>query len=292
MPSLIGHKKVISDLEQLIKKDALPHGFIFAGSAMTGKRTVSLALANFLENGIFEPPVENAVLQDVKVVDLAFMKLLKPDAAGDSIGIDAAREIKNFLWQRPNTSARRTLIIDDAATMTNEAQNALLKVTEEPPASSLLILIADDTESLLPTILSRLQKISFGMVPEPEIAAWLKEDYGVASAKAAAAAKRSFGKPGLAWRLVFDKTFAKNCELAEKFLKTTSVTRRDVVKKIIEPDDFSMRTFLDAVILALAWSGASRNRTAVWHKTLALYGKITDFSLNPRLQLENLLAGE
>jgi len=292
MPSLIGHEKIIGNLEQLIKNNALPHGFIFAGSAMIGKRTAALALANFLEHGVFEPPAEGLVLQDTKVIDLAFMKLLKPDATGDSIGIDAAREIKNFLWQRPNVSARRTLIIDDAAMMTNEAQNALLKITEEPPASSLLILIAADTESLLPTILSRLQKISFGTIPETVIAAWLKDDYAVPSTKAATVAKKAFGKPGLAWRLVFDKAFTKNLELAEKFLKTTSVTRRDVVKKIIEPDDFNMRIFLDAVIVTLAWSSASKNRNAVWHKTLALYGRITDFSLNPRLQLENLLAGE
>ena len=113
--------------------------------AIVALSTLALALANFLEHGTFVPPAESAVLQDAKIIDLAFMKLLKPDAAGDSIGIDAAREIKNFLWQRPNVSARRTHIIDDAAMMTNEAQNAILKVTEEPPSSSLLILISTDT---------------------------------------------------------------------------------------------------------------------------------------------------
>ena len=298
---LIGHKKIIEDLKSLIKKDALPHGFIFIGPAMVGKRMLALALANFLEHGTFVPPSENAVLQDAKVIDLAFMKLLEPDTAGGSIGIDAAREIKNFLWQRPNVSARRTLIIDDAAMMTNEAQNAILKITEEPPASSLLILIASDAESLLPTILSRLQKISFGTVPESEIAQWLSESYAVPVAKAVAAAKKSFGKPGLAWRLMFDTTLAKNIAYAEKFLKTTATARRDVIKKIIEPDDFNLRIFLDAVMLVLTWDGWSskvlprnsggqvKNKVALWHKTLALYGRITDFSLNPRLQLENLL---
>jgi len=289
---LTGHKKIAEDLKFLIKKDALPHGFVFAGPAMAGKRTVALALANFLENGVFAPPAEGAILQDAKMIDLALMKLLDPDTAGNSIGIDATREIKNFLWQRPNVSSRRTLIIDDAAIMTNEAQNAILKITEEPPVSSLLILISSDAEGLLPTIHSRLQKISFGTVSESEIAAWLSKEHGVSVAKAVAAAKKSFGKPGLAWRLIFDKTLAKNIEYAEKFLKSTVATRRDVVKKIIEPDDFNMRVFLDAVILVLAWNGGAKSKTALWHKTLALYGRIANFSLNPRLQLENLLAGE
>ncbi len=298
---LIGHKKIIEDLEALVKKDALPHGFIFTGTAMAGKRTAALAFANFLECGVFAPPAGDAVLRDAKIIDRAFMKLLDPDASGNSIGIDASREIKNFLWQRPNASARRTLIIDDAAMMTNEAQNALLKVTEEPPASSLLILIASDAEGLLPTILSRLQKIYFGTVPESDIAAWLSKEHGVPAAKAAGAAKQSSGKPGFAWRLIFDKTLAKNIAYAEKFLNSTEAARRDIVKKIIEPDDFNMRVFLDAVIFVLARdnsfsktlpqssAGQMKRKIVLWHKTLALYGKIADFSLNPRLQLENLL---
>lgn len=286
---LIGHKKIVEDLKFLIEKDALSHGFLFAGPEMVGKRTTALALANFLEHGDFVSPADGAILQDTKVIDLASMKLLNPDTAGGSIGIDAAREIKNFLWQRPNVSTCRTLIIDDSAMMTNEAQNAILKITEEPPASSLLILVSSDAEGLLPTILSRLQKTSFGIVQESEISQWLSEDCAVPVAKAAIVAKKSFGKPGLAWRLMFDKTLAKNIELAEKFLKTTVTTRRDVVKNIIEPDDFNMRIFLDAIVLVLAWNGATKNRIALWHKTLALYGKITNFSLNSRLQLENLL---
>jgi len=232
------------------------------------------------------------------------MKSLDPDVAGNSIGIDAAREIKHFLFQRPNASSRRTLIIDDAAMMTNEAQNAILKITEEPPASSLFILISSDTEGLLQTILSRLQKISFGIVPDQEIASWLSKEHRVPMAKASVTAERSFGEPGLALRLVFDKELGKNIASAEKFLKTTATTRRDVVKKIIEPDDFNLRIFLDAVILVLSWeilplripvknpAKQVKNKIALWHKTLALYGRVTNFSLNPRLQLENLLIEE
>ena len=302
---LIGHTKNTFDFKKLIEENALSHGYIFSGPSMLGKRTFALALANFLENGIFEVPTENQILQDAKIIDRASMKMLDPDASGNSIGIDAAREIKNFLSQRPNVSTRRTLIIDDAVLMTNEAQNAILKVTEEPPVSSLLILIASETEGLLPTILSRLPQISFGTVAQSEIAEWLavtfpdscraraveghSKECVLPTAKAVEAAKKSFGKPGLAWRLIFDKEFLENIACAEKFLKASPTVRRDVIKKIIEPDDFNMRAFLDAFILVLAWSDMIKKRPALWHKTMTLYGRITDFSLNPRLQLENLL---
>ena len=246
---LIGHTKNIDDLKSLIERGVLPHGFIFSGSAMVGKRTFALALANFLENGVFETPDENRILQDVKIIDLASIKALDPESSGNSIGIDAVREIKNFLSQRPNASTRRTLIIDDAVLMTTEAQNAILKITEEPPASSLLILIASDTEGLLPTILSRLQKISFGIVPESEIAEWLalsvaeglapdqqelcraKSVEGhskkcvIPSKKAVDAAKKSFGKPGLALRLIFDEELAESIANVEKLLKASPTAR-------------------------------------------------------------------
>lgn len=293
---MIGHEAIIADLKDLAERGTLGHGYLFVGPAMVGKRTVAAAFAHYLEKGSFEPPVggpghegHEEVLQDLKVIDVSLMKLLDPGASGDSIGIDAAREVKNFLWQKPNASARRTLIIDGAELLTTEAQNALLKITEEPPASSLLILATADIESILPTIVSRLPKVYFGSVPQAEIERWLVGDEGVAKAKAAALAKRSLGKPGIAWRLLRDAAFQRNLELAEGFLKTPAATRRDFIKTLIEPDDFSLRTFLDAVIMTLAWETPSKAKSAFWHKTLKLYEGVNGFGLNPRLQLEALM---
>ena len=290
---IIGHEAIISDLKDLNARGVLGHGYLFVGPAMVGKRTSAVALGHHLEKGIFELPRSEAgreeVLQDTKIVDVAFMKMLDPDASGDSIGIDAAREVKNFLWQRPNASARRTLIVDNAELLTTEAQNALLKITEEPPASSLLVLVTSDIESILPTIVSRLPKIYFGAVPQPAIEKWLAETEGLTKAKATMFAKRSLGKPGIAWRMLHDEAFQKNLELAEAFLKTTPTARRDFIKKLIDPDDFSLRIFLDAVIMTLAWESPSKAKSQFWHKTLKLYEGVNNFGLNPRLQLEALM---
>ena len=301
---MIGHEKIIRDLKDLRTRGVLSHGYIFHGPAMVGKKLAALSFANFLEKEEFG---EDGILSD--------LMLIEPPAAGPgsgSIGIDAVREIRNFLWQKPNTSSRRTLIIDNAELLTIEAQNALLKVTEEPPASSLLILVTSDMESILPTITSRLPKIYFGPVSAAEIEAWLMEERegndgktGDAKKKTAAMktemaalAKKAMGKPGLAWRLLHDENFQKQVELAEKLLKTPAAARRDLIKKIIEPDEFSFRKFLDAMIVSLAWresagSGGARaagQSAALWHKALQLYDRETNFSLNPRLQLESLLS--
>ncbi len=288
MRGVIGHEKIIGDLTRLAHNSELSHGYIFYGLPMVGKRTTALALARYLEKGAFEAPFESEVLQDTKVIDVAFAKQLDPNLK-DSISIDAVREIKHFLWQKPNVSAKRTLVIDDAEFLTNDAQNALLKITEEPPASSLLIVVTSDLESLMPTILSRLQKIYFGAVPEAAIAAWMEKEQRVSKAKAASLTKKALGKPGLAWRLLNDEVFQKNLAWAETFLKAAPAGRRDVIKRLLEPEEFNLRKFLDAVIIILAWEKPSKANTALWHKALALYQNITNFGLNPRLQLENLL---
>lgn len=287
---MIGHEKIIEDLKDLHERGALTHGYIFYGPAMVGKKLAALSFANFLEKGEFG---EDGILSD--------LMLVQPGETG-SIGIDAVREIKNFLWQKPNASVRRTLIIDDGELLTAEAQNALLKITEEPPASSLLILITSDVVSILPTIASRLPKIYFGSVPEMKIETWMMEDDGakkktaVMKTEMTRLAKKAMGKPGLARRLRNDTVFQKQLELAEKLLKTPIATRRDLIKKILEPDEFSFRKFLDAVIINLAWQrvganekAAQLNYSALWHKALALYDREANFSLNPRLQLESLL---
>jgi len=289
---ILGREKVTADFRKLASSGALGHAYLFYGPAMVGKRTFAAALARFLEKGVFEPPAENEVLQESKTIDLAFAKQLDPDKKGDSIGIDAALEIKNFLWQKPNMSPRRTLILDEVEFLTTEAQNALLKITEEPPASSLIIFISSDPDSLLATILSRIEKVYFGLIPEPEIVAWLTKERKLSATDAKKFAKLSFGKPGLAIRLAEDEGLQKNIALAEKLLKVQPAGRRDLIKGILEPDDFNFHRFIDALVLVLAGEKEGKTRNILWHRALTLADRESNFSLNPRLQLENLFVGE
>lgn len=289
---IIGKPKAIGDFKKLAEAGKLGHAYLFYGPSMVGKRTFAMALARFLEKGVFELPEEGEVLQDSKLIDLAFARQLDTDKKGDSIGIDAVREIKNFLWQKPNVSPRRALILDEVEFLTTEAQNALLKITEEPPVSSLIILVSSDPESLLATILSRIEKIYFGLVQEKEIIEWLTKERKLSLADAKKFAKQSFGKPGLAIRLAEDATLQKNIALAEKLLKVQPAARRDLIKEILEPDDFNFNKFINALILALAAEKENKTRNILWHRVFALADRESNFSLNPRLQLENLFVGE
>ena len=128
---IIGHKKNIEILVDLADMDRLAHGYIFFGLSGVGKCRVARALGYYLERGAWpddktdwdgHPPT----LTETTIID---------SGESTSIGIDAVREIKNYLWQKPIASKCRTIIIDDADRLTREAQNALLKISEEPPSS-------------------------------------------------------------------------------------------------------------------------------------------------------------
>lgn len=76
-----------------------------------------------------------------------------------SIGIDEIKNLHKKIFLKPINSEVKAVVIDDAEMLTTEAQNALLKVLEEPPSYTIIILGAANSDSLLPTILSRCQII-------------------------------------------------------------------------------------------------------------------------------------
>jgi DNA polymerase III subunit delta' len=85
--------------------------------------------------------------------------LIAPLEGKKSIGIEQVREVISFLSKKPYESKHKTVLILNAEHMTAEAQNALLKTLEEPPAYATIILAAKTHDSLLPTVSSRCQKI-------------------------------------------------------------------------------------------------------------------------------------
>jgi DNA polymerase-3 subunit delta' len=95
------------------------------------------------------------------------------------IKIDQIRELCQLLTMRPYEARVRVVIIVDAHTLNPAAGNALLKMLEEPPARTVLILTAPQTGDLLPTIVSRCQHILFKPIARHHLAAILTRAYGV-----------------------------------------------------------------------------------------------------------------
>lgn len=287
---MIGHKLLINSFKALTKSERLAHGYLFVGPEGVGKKLFALSFANFLERGEFDFSE-----QETRVFNDAI--LIQPNE-NKTIGIDAVREIKNFLYSRPNVSSKRTMIIDEVEFLTTEAQNALLKITEEPPAPSLLILIARDSEILMPTLASRLQKVYFASLAQKDLTGWLTKEYSTSKEEAERLARESFGSPGLAFKFLKDENFRNLRSRAEEFLKTKGSERKDFIKDLLDPlaggENFDVLAFLDAVILQITnririYESDNSKKIGLWHRVLKLRRDISNFPLNPRLQLEALL---
>jgi DNA polymerase III subunit delta' len=281
---LIGRNVHIEQFKTRADEHTLAHAYIFFGPGGVGKYTFAASLAHYLETGVFAPPPDAALGEEGR--PLSDMKTLAPFGEVRSLGIDAVREIKNFLVQKPNQSAYRTLIIDQAEALTTEAQNALLKLTEEPPAAALVILIATDPEVLLPTLRSRIQPVYMPPLEAQEVAEWLESAYKTPKKEALAAAKASFGRPGLAYQMLHDETLKATLRNAEDFLKSNRIQSKEIIKALTDDEEFNFDRFLEALMIKAKELIAEK--PFVWHALASLRSEASRSPLNAKLQLTAL----
>ena len=135
-----------------------------------------------------------------------------------SMGVETVRDIKKSLFFMPNDGDRKVYIIDDAQKMTVQAQNALLKFIEEPPASVLLFIVADKKESLLPTVVSRTRIISLAPSDNADIRRFLmSESKKSGGEQIDEAINMAEGSPGKALKLLC-RDFSRQRQLCLDFM--------------------------------------------------------------------------
>lgn len=192
---LFGLQEKESLFRRLIAKEALAQAYLFFGESQVGKFSLALSLAGFLETGDFSAATR----------PLIDRLIIEPDEKG-TMGVEAVRRIRNFLWQTPLASSRRTVILKRMEALTPEAQGALLKIVEEPPRHALLIGVTTATETLLPPLRSRFQKIYFGRLPTAAVRDYLVKEKKMPATKALILAEQALGRIGLANDLFQRKT--------------------------------------------------------------------------------------
>lgn len=120
------------------------------------------------------------------------------DARQLTIPIDAAREIRRKCAIRPPAGSKRVVLFYRMEKMLQASADSLLKLIEEPPPETIIILTANSPGNLLPTIQSRSQKIRFAPVSFPETVAYLTKHYSISEEIAAVAARLGRGSIGKA----------------------------------------------------------------------------------------------
>lgn len=172
------YSSAVSRLENSLEEGTLSNAYLFSGSDAYGKLAAALALARSLER--HEPFASSwdSVWNDAEFWKSGGANYSLVDArvfASDLLGIDDAREIRDFVLIRPLVSSRRTVIIPSAQKLTASAQQALLKVSEDASRYSLIIFIAPEKEALLETLLSRCAHVYFKNPDETELAVAVKQ---------------------------------------------------------------------------------------------------------------------
>lgn len=208
--AVAGHERIIKSLRESIKNDMTSHAYIFCGNKGSGRNLTAGAFAKTAN--CLSPINGNACGKCPSCIqfesgnnpDVFYVKATKTI----SISVDDIREqIVNEVKIKPYSYKRKIFIIDKADTMTSQAQNSLLKTLEEPPKYVLIILIAENTENFLPTVLSRCVMMKFSPISVNLIKNYLINNCAMNEDDAAFYAEYSVGSIGEALRLSDDENF-------------------------------------------------------------------------------------
>ena len=187
-----------------------PHAVMLVGPGSTGKTTLALDLAAGLLCTDPDPGSRPCRAcrgcRQVASGNHPDLHRLVPEGPGGQIRIGKANDpepgtVRHLLGELallPAEGGARVVIVEQAHRLNDDAQNALLKMLEEPPAGVTIILCADDEECLLPTVRSRCARVRLGAVGGREIERWLEELEVADAPRAARLARLAEGRPGLA----------------------------------------------------------------------------------------------
>lgn len=171
---VIGQEVPVKVLKNAVRSKRISHAYLFAGPRGVGKTTIARILAKSLNCINPQDGEPCGTCENCIEIDRGnFPDLIEMDAASNR-GIDDIRAIREAVSYTPIKGKFKVYIIDEAHMLTKEAFNALLKTLEEPPPRTVFILCTTEYEKIIPTILSRCQRIIFGRVSEEKVVEYLK----------------------------------------------------------------------------------------------------------------------
>ena len=179
--------------ENLLNSSHLGHAYLFAGQDLVGKRSFAEDICAMLTGRGFENNPD--------------LKFIRPNIEEDDykIYIENIRDLKSFMSLKPYSSEYKLAVIENAEMLTIEAANAMLKILEEPPKNSMLILISSKPKLLPRTILSRCETVVFPPAKETETDEMSK----------ALSELRKVAKQGMAERIQYAKKLHEKGDYAE-----------------------------------------------------------------------------
>ncbi len=272
---IVGQHQIREQMQRSIAEGRVSHAYILNGENRSGKEYIAKVFAQALlcenpvkdEAGNPEPCCECHSCKQAMSMnnpDIIYVQHDKPN----TIGVDDVRlGIIETVSIKPYSSNYKIYIVNDTQLMTPQAQNALLKTIEEPPAYVVFLLLTNNTEVLLPTILSRCVTLNMKPVQDDEMREYLKEKLHVTENRAEICIAFARGNVGRAKALAssedFDKIRVDALSLLKNIHEMDTAEIMDVLKNIREYG-FDIADYLDIM--------------AVWYRDILLFKATHDMN--------------
>lgn len=204
--AIIGHKEEIDFLKKALARKKLSHSYIFEGVSGIGKKTIAQAFAKLILGN--ESSFDSGNHPD-------FVMII-PD--GKSIKNEQIEKFQEFVSIKPYAGNYKVILIDEASTMTVSAQNRILKTLEEAPKNVVIMFICETISALLPTIVSRCQRLSFGRLDQKLIASHLMTHYDLSEEEASVYSQYGDGSLKKSLDAVISESFKEARVLSMKLI--------------------------------------------------------------------------
>ncbi len=233
---IIGHEDIVKHFKSSIELSKVSHAYILNGEKGVGKKTLASVVAKSLQCESGEPDPCGKCKSCLQAEtgnqpDIIWVKHEKPNV----ISVDEIRtQIVNDIDLKPYSSRYKIYIVPDSQMMNQQAQNALLKTLEEPPEYAIIMLLTNNVDKFLPTILSRCIVLNFKPVEPLHMMEYLVSNIGVDQEKARFCTDFAQGNLGKAVRLAISPDYNEIREDSVRLLRRISDMEMDEIIQAVK----------------------------------------------------------
>lgn len=263
---VIGQEQIVEHLKSAIKMQKISHAYILQGERSSGKEFIAKVFAAALqcEEQEGEPCGECRSCKQAasgNQPDIIKVTHEKPN----TIGVEDIRKVTGDIAIKPYSSPRKIYIINEAEKMTVQAQNALLKTLEEPPAYAVILLLTTNVDTLLPTIQSRCVLLTMKPVKDEAVKNFLMKDLMIPEYKADVCVAFARGNVGKAKALASSEEFENiksDAVTLLKYIRDMEINEIVLAIKKIAEYKFDINDYLDIL--------------SVWYRDVLLFKATND----------------